>query len=81
MGGPQETEFKFLLTESQYRALVKELGPPLRSRRLINRFFVPARPVDRRDWVLRLRLEGEKKELTLKIGREIEPGLFDSTEY
>ena len=81
MGGPQETEFKFLLTESQYRALVKELGPPVRSRSLINRYFVPARPVERRDWVLRLRLEGEKKELTLKIGREIEPGLFDSTEY
>lgn len=81
MEGPQETEFKFLLSESQYRSLVRELGSPLRSRSLINRYFVPVEPVERCDWVLRLRLEGERKELTLKIGREIEPGLFDSTEY
>ena len=81
MEGPQETEFKFLLTESQYGVLEKELGAPLRSRSLVNRYFVPAEPVERRDWVLRLRLEDHRKELTLKIGREIQPGLFDSTEY
>lgn len=77
----QETEFKYLLSLDDYHKVAGALGKPERERRFINRYFTVVGGTERRDWVLRLRVEGERRELTLKIGREVTPGLFDSTEY
>jgi inorganic triphosphatase YgiF len=80
--GALETEFKFLLSPAEYDTVKENLGAPLRERRFLNRYYTVS-PVGevRRDWVLRLRVENELKELTLKIGREVSPGLYQSTEY
>lgn len=77
----QETEFKYLLSLDDYQKVGQALGRPERERRFINRYFTVVGGTDRRDWVLRLRVEGERRELTLKIGREMAPGVFDSVEY
>lgn len=78
----QETEFKFLLADRDHESLLCLLGEPRRELRLTNRYFTLSEPVQRRDWVLRLRVtNGEAMELTLKIGREVQPGVFDSVEY
>lgn len=77
----RETEFKYLLRAADYDALRSALGAPLKERTLVNRYFALQEPTERKDWVLRLRLENDARELTLKIGREIGPGLFDSQEF
>jgi uncharacterized protein YjbK len=77
----QETEFKYLLSEEDYHKVAQALGRPERERRFINRYFTVVGGTERRDWVLRLRVEDDRRELTLKIGREIAPGVFDSVEY
>lgn len=76
----RETEFKFLLSDSDYQSVCKALNPPLKEREFLNRYFTVDPPPQRKDWVLRLRVEGDSQELTLKIGREISPGVFDATE-
>lgn len=77
----RETEFKYLLSEQDSQALRRCLGEPLKSREFVNRYYAVRGGSDRRDWVLRLRVEGDNKTLTLKIGREVAPGVFDSQEY
>lgn len=77
-----ENELKYELTESSYQRLLElapHLGEPLLFR---NIYFKAAEAVERRDWVLRLRTQQDgASELTLKIGREVSPGMFASTEY
>lgn len=77
----KETEFKYLLTCDGLEQLGQLLGKPIGQRELVNRYFEPRTPTARRDWVLRLRLLADGNVLTLKMGKEIEPGLFDSVEY
>lgn len=77
----RETEFKYLLSAQGFQRLTASLGPARSSRKLVNRYYVPREATSRRDWVLRLRLYEDGNELTLKLGREVEPGLFDSMEY
>lgn len=77
----KETEFKFLLTGAEHQKLLECLEEPSRTRRFVNRYYTVNEILDRRDWVFRLRVEDDKRELTLKIGRELEPGLFDSQEF
>ena len=77
----QETEFKYLLSLDDYLKVAGALGKPEHERCFVNRYFTVVGGTARRDWVLRLRVEGERRELTLKIGREVAPGLFDSLEY
>ena len=55
----QETEFKYLLSLDDYQKVGQALGRPERERRFINRYFTVVGGTDRRDWVLRLRVEGE----------------------
>ncbi len=76
----RETEIKLLLSQSGAEKLSSILGEPIREKTLVNQYFVAQAAVERRDWVLRLRSEGDKRTLTLKIGREVAPGLFDSIE-
>ncbi|MCA9779454.1 MAG: CYTH domain-containing protein [Candidatus Eremiobacteraeota bacterium] len=77
----KETEFKYLLSAEDYRKVAEALGKPQGERRFINRYFTVEGGTERRDWVLRLRVEGSRRELTLKIGREVSPGVFDSVEH
>lgn len=77
----RETEFKFLLPPSAFRKLQGRLGAALRSRSFVNRYFVPTAPATRQDWVLRLRVEGDERELTLKVGSRTPHGTFESVEY
>jgi inorganic triphosphatase YgiF len=77
----RETEFKYSFSSSDYRKLREVLGQPTGERRFVNRYFTVEGGTERKDWVLRLRVEGSKRELTLKIGRELSPGMFDSVEY
>ena len=77
----RETEFKYSLTQADHGSLQQRLGTPHKARDFINRYYTVEGGTDRRDWVLRLRLDAGVKELTLKIGREVSPGVFDSTEY
>ncbi len=77
-----ETEFKYQLTEAGYLRLLSQLPQPLKTLIFTNRYFVVDEPIARRDWVLRLRRGmGIPTELTLKIGREVGPGVFSSQEY
>lgn len=78
----RETELKYLLEATTHEQLPALLGPALASKSLVNRYFVPDQPSERQDWVLRLRtVEGAGNELTLKMGREVSPGIFDSLEH
>ncbi|MFA7478961.1 MAG: CYTH domain-containing protein [Vulcanimicrobiota bacterium] len=77
----RETEFKYLLSATDYQKVLAGLGAPHRERVFVNRYFTVEDAPGRKDWVLRLRVEGSHRELTLKIGREIALGLFDSMEY
>ena len=79
--GQRETEFKFLLNTESLETLLGHLGEPLRERRFVNRYYTVEEHCGRKDWVLRLRQEEGVGELTLKVGREMEPGVFDSTEF
>ncbi len=77
-----ENELKYELTELAYTRLL-ELAPLLAEPLFFrNIYFKSAEPVERRDWVLRLRTQQDgRSELTLKVGREVSPGMFSSTEY
>ncbi len=57
------------------------LGEPKEIREFVNRYYSLAESDRREDWVLRTRQEAQELVLTLKIGREISPGVFDSIEY
>jgi len=76
-----EVEFKYLLTEEQFELLCQALGTPERTRELTNRYFTVEGGSERRDWVLRLRLQGGQRELTLKVGSRTSTGLFQSVEF
>jgi adenylate cyclase class IV len=76
----QETEFKYQLTPTAHLNLTELLGSPRKERRFTNRYYTVANN-NRRDWVLRLRVEDQSKELTLKIGRVLSSGIYDSVEY
>lgn len=78
----KEKELKYELTFSAHQR-IRELARPFgQPERFTNLYYRAAEPVERRDWVLRLRRwEGGGGELTLKIGRETSPGMFCSTEY
>lgn len=76
----RETEFKFLLSETEHSLIVSGASL-LRESSFVNRYFEVEDSIDRTDWVLRLRMRDDKSILTLKIGREIGPGLFDSQEF
>lgn len=76
----QEIEFKFELEQSAYLTLTQRLGRPTDERRFANCYYTVPKNT-RRDWVLRLRCEDEHKELTLKLGRLVSTGLYESMEY
>lgn len=78
-----EQELKFFLSESAYGRILELCQPTSPPLRFSNLYFQSAEPVERADWVLRLRRsEGDDGgELTLKVGREVSPGMFRSTEY
>ena len=77
----RETELKLWLSFESYSRLLEQLGEPLKVREFSNIYYVVDEQLSRRDWVLRLRCESGKRELTLKIGREVSPGVYDSLEY
>lgn len=77
----RETEFKYLLEPSQSERLRAALGVPLESHRFSNKYYTLSGERQRKDWVLRLRQDDARSILTLKIGREVSPGVFDSMEY
>jgi uncharacterized protein YjbK len=79
--GVRETEFKYSLEHGEYDAVRVRLGEPQFERHFANRYFGVEGGTERKDWVLRLRVAENEKELTLKIGRELSPGVFDSQEY
>lgn len=79
--GQRETEFKYSLDSKSLEKLLSRLGEPVRERRFVNRYYSVEEQIARKDWVLRLRQEDQVGELTLKLGREIKPGVFDSMEY
>lgn len=77
-----ETEFKYQLKEADYRRLLSHVSAPLKVLVFTNRYFLADEPIARQDWVLRLRRgDGLSNELTLKIGKEMSPGVFRSLEY
>ena len=77
----RETEFKYVLEPAQSERLRAALGAPLESRRFSNRYYTLSGERQRKDWVLRVRQDESRAVLTLKIGREVSPGVFDSMEY
>lgn len=78
----KERELKYELTSSAHQRIREHATPLGEPERFSNLYYQAAEPVERRDWVLRLRRWGDGGgELTLKIGREASPGLFCSTEY
>lgn len=77
----RETEFKYVLEPSQSESLRAALGAPLESRRFSNKYYTLSGERQRKDWVLRVRQDDSRAVLTLKIGREVSPGVFDSMEY
>lgn len=81
MSTERETELKFLLDQAAFAKLSSALGPAQRTERFTNRYYSIEPPSDRKDWVLRLREYSSRRLLTLKIGREVQPGIFDSTEH
>ena len=77
-----EQELKYQLSESAYGRILELCQPTDPAVSFSNMYFQAAEPVERADWVLRLRRsEGAGGELTLKLGREVSPGMFRSTEY
>lgn len=78
----KERELKYELSETAHERLLELCEPLEEVREFSNLYFEAGEPVERKDWVLRLRREGDDGgELTLKIGRELAPGMFSSTEY
>lgn len=76
----RETEFKFLLSSFERDRLRVSLGEPVRVKTFVNRYYT-LNSSGRKDWVLRIREDSSNRVLTLKIGREVAPGVFDSVEY
>lgn len=83
MARQQENELKYELDEESYHHLLGLLPQVNGVSDFSNAYFQVASETGRRDWVLRLRCFGEQPggELTLKIGRQLSPGTFRSTEY
>lgn len=78
----KERELKYELSESAHGRLLELCEPLGELREFSNLYFQAEEPVERKDWVFRLRRQGDGEgELTLKIGRELAPGMFSSTEY
>lgn len=77
----RETEFKYLLDSSERDRLRAGLGEPISRLEFVNRYYTLTGERQRKDWVLRTRRDAEGTVLTLKIGREVSPGVFDSMEY
>ena len=77
-----EDELKYELSERGYHRLLEFATPLGEALRFRNLYFQAAEPVERRDWVLRLREQQDGAwELTLKVGREVAAGMFSSVEY
>ena len=81
MSVERETELKFLLREEAFHLLLERLGKPRKCLKFVNQYYSVIPSLERRDWVLRCRKFESKRVLTLKVGREVQPGVFDSTEY
>ena len=81
MSVERETELKFLVGEEAVEQLKADLGEPSRHLVFLNEYYTILPKSERRDWVLRCRKFESQSVLTLKIGREVQPGVFDSTEY
>ncbi len=78
----KERELKYELSEFAYQRLLELCQPIGEVVDFSNLYFQAGEPVERKDWVLRLRRQGDGGgELTLKIGGETAPGMFSSTEY